>query len=122
MNTTQNTTATHGNSHIGLTIYNTTIKKVLNWISDKQLEMQGLELRHKSDQTEAYKVLGTPYQIIKEKNVWFTVIGKIRTSEDFYTKKEAIKDAKRLDIDKVMELIEIMHTARQEYNRKPTKK
>lgn len=98
------------------------VKRLSNWYKDKKLAIQGLELRYKSDQIEAYVVLGTPYQIIKENNVWFTVIGKIRTSPDFYTRKEAVKDAKRFNLEKVMEVVEIMETARKEYNKKPTKK
>lgn len=94
-----------------------TVRSISNWIFDKKLEIKGLELRHKSEQTEGYKVLGTPYQVIKENGYWFTVIGKIRTSGDFETQKEAVKDAKRLDISKVMELIEIMKTAEREFNK-----
>lgn len=118
MKNSENTTATIGNIHTEQTLLNTMVNKVSNYIREKKLNIQGLEIKVISEQTTMYKVKGTPYTIVQENGVYFNLIGKVRTSQDFTTIKEALKEAKRFNIEKVMELIEIMHTARTVFNKK----
>lgn len=68
----------------------------------------GLELQFESDNVSSWTLKGTPYSIVKEGGEYFSVIGQNRVSNAFKTIKECIKDAKRLDTHKVMQLALMM--------------
>lgn len=73
---------------------------------------------HESEQTKAYRLINTPYTIVHEGGQWFNIIGENRVSEKLNSKEEAIKDALRLDTEKVLQLIVMVLKA----NDKLTKK
>lgn len=64
----------------------------------------GLELQFESDNVKSWTLKGTPYSIVKENGVYFSVIGQNRVSDTFKKIEECIKDAKRLDVYKVMQI------------------
>lgn len=64
----------------------------------------GLELQFESENVSSWTLKGTPYNIVKEAGEYFSVIGQNRVSNTFKTVTECIKDAKRLDTHKVMQL------------------
>lgn len=57
---------------------------------------------------EKWEVGNTPFTIVKELDKYLVVIGKYRVSEDLATKEEAEEDAKRVDWDRMMQVMGIM--------------
>lgn len=64
----------------------------------------GLETQFESEQVSSWTLKGTPYNIVREDGQYFSVIGQNRVSDTFKNVKDCIKDAKRLDTHKVMQL------------------
>lgn len=56
---------------------------------------------------ERIEVENTPFTIIREEEKWFVTLGRYRISQDMKSKEEAIEDAKRIDWDRVLQIMGI---------------
>lgn len=103
-----------GLSSHAITWLDTTVKSLWRF-------KHGLSLQFESETVSSWTLKGTPYSIVKEAGEYFSVIGQNRVSNTFDNVKECIKDAKRLDAHKVMQLA-IMICEEKERRNKNTKK
>lgn len=81
----------------------------------------GLKVQFESEKVSSWTLTGTPYSIVKENGEYFSVIGQNRVSDTFTNVEECIKDAKRLDTHKVMQLAIMICEEDRRRNSKTTK-
>lgn len=93
----ENTKEQHGVLQNVQTWLNTTVKRAWRY-------KHGLELQFESETVNSWTLKGTPYNIVHEQGEYFSVIGQNRVSDTFNNIKECIKDAKRIDHQKIMQL------------------
>lgn len=55
-----------------------------------------------------HQVKDTPFTIIKHEKGYTVMLGKYRLSEDYESIGEAMKDAKRMDWDRIMQVMGVM--------------
>lgn len=89
--------AQNGSLKQGLTLLNTMVKRFWRY-------RKGLQLQFESDNVSSWTLKGTAYSIVREQGVYFSVIGQHRVSNTFTKIDDCIKDAKRMDEHKVMQL------------------
>lgn len=95
--TLENTEKQHGVLQHVQTWLDTTVKQFWRY-------RHGLELQFESDTVKSWTLKGTPYNIVNEAGEYFSVIGQNRVSDTFENIKDCIKDAKRIDHQKIMQL------------------
>lgn len=93
------------------TTFDTMVKSVWKY-------KHGLELKVQSDTVEMYSLKGTPYAIVKEQGKWFSIIGQNRVGNNYDTAKDCIKDAKRIDAHKILQLAIMVCDEKQRQSKK----
>lgn len=87
---------------------------------NSQTNAKAQDKQNSSEQLMQYhQVKDTPFTIIKHEKGNTVMIGKYRLSEDYETAEEAMKDAKRMDWDRIMQVIGVML---EEYKNEKSKK
>lgn len=82
-------------------------KKTDNVNYSKRIE-ERIENIHKAADTEMWKVKNSPMHIARQGRAWFVLLGLYRLSEEFQTMEEALKDAERMDIDRIVEIARVV--------------
>lgn len=65
----------------------------------------GTHRQHYSEQCEIVNIDDSPISLVREQSDWFVVMGKARLSKNFNTIEEALADAKRTDMARIVAVI-----------------
>lgn len=78
-------------------------------LENSQTNAKAQDKQNSGEQLMQYhQVESTPFTIIKHEKGHTVMIGKYRLSEDYETAKEAMEDAKRMDWDRIMQVMGVM--------------
>lgn len=78
-------------------------------LGNSQTNVNEQDKQDSSEQIMKYEhVEGTPFTVISHEKGHTVMIGKYRLSDDYHFEDEALEDAKRMDWDRIMQVMGVM--------------
>lgn len=59
---------------------------------------------------EYHPVKGTPFTVARQNKEWFVLMGKYRFTQDLKSRREATKEALKMNWERIMQVIQVMIT------------